>query len=148
MVRVSTPWRYNFTSLLRKSAECGNVYRGTGLRLKTSQLNNEKHRGVVAWPIIAVAMVYSVPATVPASGDAGPCGAIPRPILRAIFSTLCANTSIYPSQSTFHKPRSRDAAHPNRSNDAKVPSTMVRRWFFSCRYAAVLLRCCARSIQG
>ena len=27
----------------------------------------------------------------------------------------------------FHNPRSRDFAHPSRSNDAKTPSTMVRR---------------------
>ena len=46
---------------------------------------------------------------------------------RTAFSTLWAMDAMNPSQSTFHSPLSRDFAHPSRSRDAKIPSTMVRR---------------------
>ena len=58
---------------------------------------------------------------------------MPEPNRRTAFSTLWAMDAMNPSQSTFHNPLSRDFAHPNRSNDAKIPSTTVRRRAISRR---------------
>ena len=67
---------------------------------------------------------------------------------RTAFSTLGARPAMCPSQSTFHRPLSRDLAQLKRSNEANVPSAMVCRRLLSRRYASVLLRSLARSSNG
>ena len=134
------PTRYIFSGVLRKSPDRQWVYRIGELSETNNQFVRKKRGGDAVEFINAAAMAYSAPATGPASGDAGPGGPTPRPNLRTIFFTLWASPAMYPSQSTFHSPRSRDLSHPNRSREAKVPSAMVRRRNRSRWYAAVRLR--------
>ena len=126
--------------VLRKSPDRQRVNRIAGLREINNQCIRKKRNDDASELIVASAMAYSAPARVPASGDAGPGGPMPRPSLRTIFFTLWASAARYPSQSTFHSPRNRDLSHPNRSREAKVPSAMVRRRNRSRWYAAVRFR--------